>query len=199
MSDRLGIIDRVLAFMDRPWRAIVVIILVIILGIGWALWDYRAQIAEAILTRTVLPRLEIARFDTIGLALLKTTGADAVMLISGDLNKNVATNLKGFDKDGQPWLAMTGARPILFNDYPVSWLIRFLSGQVICSNIIDGGEEMRAEERLGMKRSCVAPIPPFENVLVGGLWVGWKEPPTADAEARAQYLMHDAAEKLATW
>lgn len=199
MSDRLGVLDRVLSFMDRPWKAVAILIFIVVLGAGYAFWEQRAQIAEAILTRTVLPRLEIARFDTVGPALLKQTGADVAMLIQGDLNKNVAMNIKGFDRNGHPWLSMTGARPILFNDLSVSILIRFLAGQTICLDVKDGGEEMAAEERLGIRRSCLAPIPPFENVLVGGVWIGWKEPPSPEIEARAQVYLHDAGEKLATW
>lgn len=199
MSDKLGILDRLLSFMDRPWKAAVVLIFVVVLGTGYALWERRAEIAEAILTRTVSPRLEPQRFKAVALDLLRETDADAVMLIGGDLNKNSATNIAGYDREGRPWLSTTGARPILFNDFPVVWLIRFLAGQVICLDLSDGGDEMEAELRLGIRRTCLAPIPPFENVLVGGLWAGWKVPPGYQAEAHAQVVMHQAATRLATW
>lgn len=199
MSDRLGILDRLLAFMDRPWKAVTVLVFVIVLGIGYAVWEKRAEIAEAILTRTVTPRLQPERFQAVALELLRETDADAVMLIGGDLNKNSATNISGYDREGRPWLSMTGARPILFNDFPVAWLIRFLAGQVICLDLSDGGDEMQAEMRLGIRRTCLAPIPPYENILVGGLWAGWKVPLGYDAEAHAQFVLHQAATKLATW
>lgn len=199
MSDRLGILDRLLAFMDRPWKAVVIVVLIIIGGVGYALWEKRAEIAEIILTRTVLPRLEPQKFQAAAAELLRQTDADAVMLIQGDLNKNMAINIAGYDREGRPWLSMTGSRPILFQDFPVSFLIRFLAGQTLCLDISDGGDEMRAEERLGIRRSCLTPIPPIENVLVGGLWAGWKVPPSHEAEAHAQVVLYQAAAKLATW
>lgn len=199
MSDRLGILDRLLAFMDRPWKAVTILVFVVVLGAGYALWEKRAEIAELILTRTVLPRLEPERFQAVAMQLLRDTDADAIMLVQGDLNKNVAMNIAGIDREGRPWLSMTGARPILFADFPVSFLIRFLAGQTLCLDISDGGDEMRAEERLGIRRSCLTPIPPIENVLVGGLWAGWKVPPSHEAEAHAQVVMYQAAAKLATW
>lgn len=199
MSDRLGILDRLLSFMDRPWKAAVILVFVVVLGVGYAAWEKRAEIAETILHKTVLPRLEPARFQAVAMDLLRETDADAVMLISGDLNKNTAMNIAGFDREGRPWLSMTGARPILFVDFPVAFLIRFLAGQTLCLDINDGGDEMRAEERLGIRRSCLTPIPPIENVLVGGLWAGWKVPPSHESEAHAQVVMYQAAAKLASW
>lgn len=199
MSDRLGILDRLLTFMDRPWKAVAILIFVVVLGVGYALWEKRAEIAEAILTRDVHPQLRIARFRDVGLKLLRDTSADAVMLVQGNMNDNTARNLEGYDREERPWIALTGNRSIFSSEASVDLIVRFLSNETVCYDVLDGGPEVRAEERLGIRRACMAAIPPLPNLLVGGLWLGWKQSPSIDDEVRAQYLMHTAAGDLATW
>lgn len=200
MSDRLGILDRVLAYMDRPWRAIVILIFVVVLGVGYALWEKRAEIAEMILTKEVRPILLRGRFKPIALQLLKDTSADTVMLIEGNLNNNEARNIEGYDRDGRPWLALTGKRPIFGTESSVEIVIRFLNNETVCYEVRDGGPEMLAEERLGIQRACLAAIPPLPNLLVGAVWLGWrKNPLEGDEEVHAQVALHEAARQLASW
>ncbi len=51
MSDRLGILDRVLAWIgDKPWKAFAIVVAVLILGAGWVLYEKRDTLLEAWLT-----------------------------------------------------------------------------------------------------------------------------------------------------
>lgn len=200
VSDRLGILDRLLAFMDRPWKAVTVLVFVVVLGIGYALWEKRAEIASAVLTREVRPRLLRDKFRPVALQLLKDTNADAVMLIEGNLNSNTARDIEGYDRDQQPWIALTGIRPIFGSESSVDIVIRFLRNEAVCYEVRDGGPEMLAEERLGIQRACLTAIPPIPDLLVGAIWLGWrKNPLEGDEEVRAQVLLHRAAGQLATW
>lgn len=200
MSDRLGILDRLLAYMDRPWRAVVIVVSIVILGIGYACWEKRAEIAEAILTREVHPRLLTGQFKPLGLKLLKDADADAVMLIQGNLNTNIARDIDGYDRDLKPWVAMTGNRPVFAPESKLDMVIRMLAAEVVCYDVNDGGPEIQAEERAGMKRACVVVVPPISATqLVGALWLGWRSALAPDNENHVQYLMHQTAAQLANW
>lgn len=199
MSDRLGIVDRVLSFIDRPWKAIVILVFVVVLGVGYAFWEKRAEFADAILRYEVHPQLLPTRFKVLGLKLMKATDADAVMLVSGNLNTNTARDIDGYDREERPWVALTGLRPVIYPETSVEIIIRLLANEVVCYDVTDGGGEVRAEERAGFKRACVVVIPPLPNQLVGALWLGWKKVLEPDHENHVQYLMHQTATELATW
>ena len=47
-----GIIDRVLKFIDKPWKAATIVILFIVIGGGWIVYEKRDELFEAWLTPT---------------------------------------------------------------------------------------------------------------------------------------------------
>ena len=45
-----GVVDRFIKFVDRPWKAVTVIVLVVICGVGWFVYEKRDELFEAWLT-----------------------------------------------------------------------------------------------------------------------------------------------------
>jgi hypothetical protein len=79
-------------------------------------------------------------------------------------------------------------------------LVAFIEGQVACRDLDpNDGEEDRKVSTLGITRRCYVAVPPVLDALVGVLTIGWKQPPSPEAEAGAKTLLWQAATQLATW
>ena len=80
-SQRLLILDRLLAFMSAPWKAVVIVVLTIICGAGYLIYLERGTIADAILHRAHdTAELDSAAFLRDSDKLLRDTRADYALL-----------------------------------------------------------------------------------------------------------------------
>src|SRR5262249_8442764 len=76
-----GTIDTVLRFLDKPWKAIALIALAAAGVVTFALYEHRAELAEAILEGYTKPRLEKDGFTPkFASELLARTRSDLVVL-----------------------------------------------------------------------------------------------------------------------
>jgi len=197
----LGVLDRVLAFMTSPWKAIAVVVLVIVCGLLYIAYDQRAVIAVAVLVRAgEVARLDDKAFIADAPRLLRDTRSDLVMLVALNVSDNVLTDVVGIDEDGNRWVPSTGPQQALVPESSMPWLVKFLSNEVVCVNTTAAvNEDSRALAAKGYQRSCWLAVPPILGVQVGGLVVAWKQPPLPAAEQRAGYVMKAAAMRYASW
>jgi hypothetical protein len=195
------LVDRVLTFVDKPWKGLLLVVLIVLIGGGYILYSERAQIATAILASHVKPRLELAIFKSEARQLLNDTQADAVMLVQARVADNVAVNIDGLNREGYTFTPIKGPRPMLETDSDMVQWIQFLRNEPVCFDvgINQSSAERRAEARLGIRRACLIAVPPTFGVLVGMLWIGWNVPPAAEVEDRARVIISDAALRFATW
>jgi hypothetical protein len=203
MSDpSLGVVDRVLRFVDRPWKIAAVAILVLTAVIAVTLYEHRGELAETVLEGWVKPRLEPERFTSkLGVELMGQTRADLVVLVRIDLHNNLATSIEGFRRDDPAWKPPENPRPVFYSVRDPLELIGLIEGHAVCRDIdtSDGSDEMRALAALGMRRRCLIAVPPVLDALVGALNIAWRTPLGAEAESGAQRLLYVAATRLATW
>jgi hypothetical protein len=198
----LGIVDKILAFVDRPWKIMAVVALAAAGVIGVTLWEHRGELAEGVLEGWVKPRLEPERFTSkLGIELMQQTRADLVVLVRIDLHNNLATNVEGFRRDDPAWKPPVNPRPVFYSVRDPLELIAMIEGQTVCRDMdaLDGSEETRALAALGMRRRCVVAVPPVLDALVGALTIAWRAPLGAEAESGAQRLLYVAASRLASW
>jgi hypothetical protein len=197
----LNTVDRVLKFVDRPWKIAAVLVLTFGAVIGWTLWEKRAEIAEQVLSRYVKPRLEADRFTPkFAAELLGATRADVVILVRAHWHENFMQDIEGYRRDDPAWKPSGNPRPIFYAERDPQLLIGLIEGKPICRDVNPSdGEEERALAALGMKRRCYVAVPPLLSALLGGLMVAWRVPLAPEAEGGAQRLLYQAAAKLATW
>jgi hypothetical protein len=196
----LSTIDKILGFVDRPWKIAAVVILAATGIAGLALYEHRSELAEAVLSGWVSPRLEAGRFTKLGRQLLDETGADVVVLASLSVRSNLIKNVDGIKRGDPGWEPQKNPRP-LFADLrdPVA-VVDLIEGKVTCRDIVgDDGTEERELARLGLKRRCYIAVPPVLDALVGGLEIAWHQGLSPEAEAGAQRLLYQTATQLATW
>lgn len=198
-------LDRLLAFIDRPWKAVAVALLILVGLIGFTAYEQRAQIADAILRREVKPTLEPKRFTEDVPRLLRETRGDVAMLIEIKLANNSARDVEGLDSNGKPWLPLPGPRLVLDTDFEAptsaSAFAQFIMNNPVCFEVRKDSPsaERQAEAALGVRRACIVAVPPILGVLIGALYVGWYQPPAPALERNATVAMTDAAMRFATW
>ncbi len=196
-----GVFHGVLKFMDRPWKAVVVVVLVVIFGIGYLLWEERARIADAVLNEVNShAALDEAAFIRDAPKLLRDTRADYALLVDVDLNDNLMTDRVGIDTDGNRWVPATGPQVALSPASSMPTLVKFLSNEVVCVVAADAlNEDVRALAVKGYQRVCMVSVPPILGVGIGGLMVAWKQALMPTNEQRVGLVMKSAALKFATW
>jgi hypothetical protein len=201
MSDpSLGVVDRVLRFVDRPWKIAAVVILLVAAIVGLTLWEKRAELAEAVLQSWVKPQLLPGRFAKISGRLMAEVNADLVVLAAVSVRTNLITNVDGVRRADPAWQPSLNPRPLYgaIRD-PVRYTA-FIEARPVCHDLDPAdGEEERAEAALGIKRRCYIAVPPVLDALVGILAIGWQVAPSPEAETGATSLLWQAASNLATW
>jgi hypothetical protein len=197
----MGIIDRLLAFMTSPWKAMAIVVLVIVCGVLYILYTERARIADAVLHRaSVTATLNEQAFIRDASTLLRDTRSDLVMLIELHLSDNLMIDRIGIDPDGNRWVPSTYPQQALLPESSMDLLVRFLDNEAVCSDTSRAvNEDARALAAKGYVRDCLIAVPPILGVGVGGLVVAWKQPLLPAAELRASLAMKAAAMKFATW
>lgn len=197
----LGLLDRLLSYVDAPWKVGAVIAMAITGTVLWVLWTERAQVAEAVLQRTVHPHLEVDKFPDIAKRLLEATGTEVAALVAVQLENNLSHTVAGVRRSDPAWQPSQAARPVWIGNDTIVEIVALIEGNVVCFDL--GANEEREGRRemaaLGLRRMCGVAVPSISNVMVGALFLGWKEPPSRDVEAAARSAMRKAALQLAEW
>jgi hypothetical protein len=195
-----GIVDRVLAFIgDKPWKAAFIVVLIVIGGVGWVLYEKRDTLLEAWLT----PDLPELKTDAIPDALSKLsteTNADLVQIWAVDLSANSQWFLGARRHDGdRPVIPSPRRLPIIDHTSDVRRLVDVLDGQPVCVDLEANGTPVarRLAER-GMKRGCAVPIPPSPESFVGVIYLAWLQQTDASNENVSVGAAREVARKLAT-
>jgi hypothetical protein len=197
----VGVLDRLLAYANQPWKAVVILFAVIIFGVGWFVWTERVRIADAVLS--VAGQRAVLRdetFTTDAPILLRNTRGDLALLVEVDLNDNIMTDKIGIDQDGNRWLPSTGPQEALRPESSMPLLVQFLNNEVVCADTAKSlNGDATALSSKGYERMCMVSVPPILGIGVGALIIAWKKALPPAAEARADLVMKTAALKFASW
>jgi hypothetical protein len=194
-----GIVDRILRFMDRPWKAVAVVVLLILCGAGWIIYDKRDTLFEVWLTPDTP---ELKKFE-VPLALdrlASETNADLVQIWAVDLSSNSQWFLGARRHDGErPVVPSPRRLPIIDHTSDISRLVEVLDGRPTCVDLEKTGTPVarRLAER-GMHRGCAIPIPPGPESFVGVIYLAWSQPTDISNENVAVGAAREIAKKLAT-
>jgi len=196
MTDRLA---QLAAFIDKPWKAVVVIVLFVVGGAGWVAYEKRDIIIENWMTPSA-PELRTSLVaDALGV-LATETSADLIQVWSIDLPRNTQQFIAARRHDGERPVIPTPRRlPIITTVSSAKALVDILEGHPICVDLDTMGTPLT--ERLaqrGMKRGCAMPIPPNAEAFVGVIYLAWINPPDERSENVAVGAARDVARTLVT-
>jgi hypothetical protein len=199
MSDPTGIIDRVLKFIDRPWKAVVIVVLIVILGGGWILYEKRDEVFEAWLTPD-MPELRTGDIPEALGKLATETNADLIQIWAVDLSSNSQWFLGARRHDGErPVIPSPRRLPIIDHTSDVKRLVDVLEGHPVCVELeVEGTPVARRLAERGMKRGCAVPIPPNRESFLGVIYLAWQSATDVSNENVAVGAAREIAKKLAT-
>jgi hypothetical protein len=173
--------------MNTPWRAVVIVVLVIIGGLGWAAWQEREKLAQLFVvpTRVTLNRSKLP----VALAsALVETGADIVAVWSVDLAANAAYFEQGRRRGGGPWTFKPARVPAIVAGSGPQRFADLLAGHAVCG---DGAASnptsliTRALLEGGVQRFCYVPVRDMQGAVFALLLLAWYQPPDAAHETAA--------------
>jgi hypothetical protein len=199
MSDNAPAPGGVAGIVDRPWKALVVVVFGVLLGVGWALYDKRDELFEAWLTPDT-PELRTADVPGALTKLTTETDADLIQIWAVDLSQNSQWFVGARRHDGErPVIPSPRRLPIIVHASDVRALIDVLEGQPVCLDLSKVGSPLarRLADR-GMRRGCAVPIPPNPESFVGVIYLAWSTATDASNENVAVGAAREIARKLAT-
>jgi uncharacterized membrane protein len=194
-----GIIDSVLRFIDRPWKAVTVVVLIVILGVGWVLYEKRDVLLESWLTPSS-PELRMNLIQDALARLIVETNADLVQIWEADLSTNSQRFIAARRHDGdRPVIPSPRRLPIIVHTSDMRRLVDLLEGRAICVDLsATGAPVVRRLAERGMKRGCAVPIPPSPESFVGIIYMAWVNPTDANNENIVVAAAREIATTLAT-
>jgi hypothetical protein len=192
-------ITSILAFIDKPWKAVVVVVLLLIGGIGFFVYDKRNELFEAWLTPDA-PELKTSEIPASLDLLAQETDADLVQVWAVDISSNSQWFIAARRHDGErPVIPSPRRLPIMDHASDIRKLVDILEGHPVCVDLnINGTPVARRLAERGMKRGCAIPIPPNPESFVGVIYLSWSTPVDSSTESVAVGSAREIAKKLST-
>ena len=198
-EDKAGILGQVLAFIDRPWKVAAVIILFVVGGIGWIVYEQRDELLEAWLT----PSAAALKVDAVPAALEKLvedSDVDLVQIWAIDLSANSQRFIAARRKDHERAVIPEPRRlPVIVKSTDLQVLADVINGHPACADITPASPSpvVRRLADRGMQRGCAVPIPPSPDAFVGVIYLAWqKQTPDRGAEEGAVGAAREIAATL---
>ena len=180
MSDKPeSIIDKVLAYVDRPFKLFAILIMGVVAFSVYFLWQNQEFMRDAYKESKKLPEINTARADDASSMLLKKTGATVVAVFKVNPLFNSRVLYKAYTKDG---------RDKTIEDIDVGLFSQNTSNNAdvvkLMTNEIPCGEYRYAQSEVGLwylekgvTFTCRVSVPPDSHRFVGQITVGWAEAP----------------------
>ena len=181
MSDKPEtIVDKVLTYVDSPFKLFAVILMGVIAFAGYFLWQNQEFMRDAYKESQKLPEINTARADDASSMLLKKTGATVVAVFKVNPLFNSRVLYKAYTKDG---------RDKTIEDIDVGLFSQNSSNNAdvvkLMTNEIPCGDYRYAQSEVGLwylekgvTYTCRISVPPDSHRFVGQITVGWASPPT---------------------
>jgi hypothetical protein len=192
-----GIVAQSLAYMDKPWKALVLVVLIIFGGLGWVAYSHQDELIEAWLTPSSI-ELKISDIPEALTKLGEETSADLVQIWEVDLSTNSQRFIAARRHDGErPVIPSPRRLPIIVTVSDVRALEHVLDGRPVCVPITEFGSPLarRLAER-GMTRGCAIPIPPSAQKFLGVIYLAWTKAVDETAENVAVGAAREIAAQL---
>jgi hypothetical protein len=193
-----GYIGQIFAYIDKPWKIAAVVVLFVVGGMGWIVYQKLDVFLEAWLTPSSMS-LNTERVPDAMEKLVNESGADLVQVWSVDLSINSQRFIAARRKDGErPVIPDPRRLPAISKASDLVVLADLIAGHPSCLDISVASPSPvahRLAER-GMTRACGVPIPPSPEAFVGMIYLSWAKAPDASAEDVAVSAAREIAGKL---
>jgi hypothetical protein len=197
MSDKPeSIVDKVLAYVDSPFKLFAIILMGVLAFAGYFLWQNQEFMRDAYKESKKLPEINTSRADDASSMLLKKTGATVVAVFKVNPLFNSRVLYRAYTKDGRD-KTIEDIDVGLFsqNSANNSDVVRLMTNDIPC------GEYRYAQSEVGLwylekgvGYTCRVSVPPDSHRFVGQITVGWAQQP-ADIE-QVKFMLEIASAML---
>ena len=175
----VGVLDKVLAYVDSPFKLIAVLIMGVVTFAGYFFWQNQSFLIDAYKENQRMPTINEERTDDAASVLFKQTEAKFVAIFK--VNPMMGTRIlhRLYTKDGRS-KEMDGLDVGLFstNASNNSDVVKLMAGEITC------GPYLRAQSEIGLwymaqgvTYTCRISVPPDRTRFIGQITAGWSEQP----------------------
>jgi hypothetical protein len=174
-----SVLDKVLAYVDSPFKLFAAILMGVIAFAGYFMWQNQEFMRDAYKESKKLPEINTARADDASSMLLKKTGATVVAVFKVNPLFNSRVLYKAYTKDGRD-KSIEDIDVGLFSQNTAnnSDVVKLMTNEVPC------GDYRYAQSEVGLwylekgvTYTCRISVPPDSHRFVGQITVGWAEQP----------------------
>jgi len=174
-----SVLDKVLAYVDSPFKLFAAILMGVIAFAGYFMWQNQEFMRDAYKESKKLPEINTARADDASSMLLKKTGATVVAVFKVNPLFNSRVLYKAYTKDGRD-KSIEDIDVGLFSQNTAnnSDVVKLMTNEIPC------GEYRYAQSEVGLwylekgvTYTCRISVPPDSHRFVGQITVGWAEQP----------------------
>jgi hypothetical protein len=174
-----SIIDKVLTYVDSPFKLFAILIMGVVAFAGYFLWQNQEFMFDAYKESKKLPEINAARADDASSMLLKKTGATVVAVFKVNPLFNSRVLYKAYTKDGRD-KTIEDIDVGLFSQNTAnnSDVVKLMTNEIPC------GDYRYAQSEVGLwylekgvTFTCRVSVPPDSHRFVGQITVGWSEQP----------------------
>jgi hypothetical protein len=180
MSDKPeSIVDKVLTYVDSPFKLFAIILMGVLAFSGYFLWQNQEFMRDAYKESKKLPEINTARADDASSMLLKKTGATVVAVFKVNPLFNSRVLYKAYTKDGRD-KTIEDIDVGLFsqNSSNNADVVKLMTNEIPCSEYRYAQSEVGLWYiEKGVAFTCRVSVPPDSHRFVGQITVGWTEPP----------------------
>jgi hypothetical protein len=180
MSDKPeSVVDKVLTYVDSPFKLFAIILMGVIAFAGYFLWQNQTFMMDAYKESKKLPEINTSRTDDASSMLLKKTGATVVAVFKVNPLFNSRVLYRAYTKEGRD-KTIEDIDVGLFsqNSANNSDVVRLMTNEIPC------GEYRYAQSEVGLwylekgvGYTCRVSVPPDSHRFVGQITVGWAQQP----------------------
>jgi hypothetical protein len=170
----------VLNYIDSPFKLGVVLLLGFLGFFGFFFYQHQEVMVGAYIKNKERPVMNSDRFEPAARLILKSTGAEMVVIFNVDtiLGKRVVE--RAFLADGSRYKDFDGYDVGLFtkNIANNNDVIKLMANEIPCGEYSKAQSEIGLwYKSLGVNYTCRISVPPDQNQFIGQITVGWKEKP----------------------
>jgi hypothetical protein len=170
----------VLTYIDSPFKLGVVVLLAFLSFAGYFVYQNQAVMIGAYIKNKERPTMNSDRFDAASRLIIKSTGAEVVVIFNVDtiLGKRVVERV--YLADGSRYKEFDGYDIGLFNKNTGNNndIIRLMANEIPCGEYPKAQSEIGLwYKSIGINYTCRISVPPDQNQFIGQITVGWKDKP----------------------
>lgn len=192
----LGALDRVLTYVDSPFKLIALIVMFLFGFSAWFFYSNQELLIGAYKESQKLPTINEARVEDAAAVLIKYGGAQTVAIFKVNPLFGTRVLYRAFTKDGRD-KRLEGIDVGLFTQNPNNNadVVRLMAGETPCSDYAKPQSEIGLwYVESGVTFGCRTSVPPDNTRFIGQITVGFKDRPESIEDV--QSLMTIASSML---